>query len=83
MEETIQGAPQLNLPCLVLQAGGDELVTPEGSREFFEKVELEDKQFRMYDGFYHELFNEVEKEKVFRDIEEWIKPRLQGRKSTA
>ena len=76
MDETIQGAHRLTLPCLVLQAGGDELVAPEGSREFFERVELEDKQFRMYDGFYHELFNEVEKEKVFRDIEEWITPRF-------
>ncbi len=76
MEETIQGAPQLKLPCLILQAGGDELVAPEGSREFYDRVELEDKQFKMYNGFYHELFNEVEKEKVFRDIEEWITPRL-------
>ena len=30
------------------------------------------KELRLYPGFYHEIFNEVGKESVFKDMETWL-----------
>ena len=30
------------------------------------------KRLIVYEGFYHELFNEVEKERVFQDLVNWL-----------
>nr|MDO8098541.1 lysophospholipase [Candidatus Njordarchaeota archaeon] len=71
----MEGAGKLRVPTLLLVGGDDKLVDPEGSKEFARKVILKDFEIKVYDGFFHELFNEVEKEKVFRDVDGWLKPR--------
>jgi acylglycerol lipase len=69
-------APRLRVPLLLMQAGGDLLVDPSASREFYERAGSADKTFRLYDHCYHELFNEPEKERVFQDMEAWILERF-------
>lgn len=69
-------AGQLKVPCLIMYAGEDKLVDPRGSEQFFSQLTLEDKKLIKYEGFYHELLNEVDKEKVFKDIENWLLPRV-------
>lgn len=78
MERAHRDAHGLALPSLVLQAGADRLVDPDGSREFFAKILNEDKTLKVYDGLYHEIFNEEERGVVFSDIEAWLEGR--GRK---
>ena len=79
MEETMANADRLRVPCLILHAGDDGLVSPEGGQEFYERAKIADKHLKMYDGFYHELFNEPGKETVFEDIEEWLSSRVPAR----
>ncbi|MEX2705869.1 MAG: lysophospholipase [Candidatus Freyrarchaeum guaymaensis] len=76
MEKLLEDAEKLQVPTLLLVAGDDKLVNPEGSKEFAEKVKQKDFQIKIYDGFYHELLNEVEKEKVFQDIDAWLELRI-------
>jgi len=38
----------------------------------YERVSSQDKTLKIYDGFYHEIFNEPEHEKVFSDMEIWL-----------
>ncbi len=76
METLLKNADKLKVPTLLLVAGEDKLVSPEGSKEFAKKVKEKDFKMKIYDGFYHELFNEVEKEKVFKDIDNWLKKRI-------
>jgi alpha-beta hydrolase superfamily lysophospholipase len=45
-------------------------------KEFAKRLKLKDLQVKVYGGFYHDLFNEVGKENVFRDVDAWLKPRL-------
>ncbi|MFX1562917.1 MAG: alpha/beta hydrolase [Promethearchaeota archaeon] len=73
--ETLDAAAELRIPCLILQAGDDKIVNIEATKAFFEAATATDKTYKEYDGFYHELFNEVKRKIVFEDILEWLKKR--------
>lgn len=69
-------ARKFKVPSLLMHAGADLICSPEGTRAFFENIPIKDKRFKVYEGFYHELFNEVGRNQVFRDMELWILKRL-------
>ncbi|MGH7858610.1 MAG: lysophospholipase [Candidatus Binatia bacterium] len=71
-------ASEVTLPVLVLQAGEDRLVVPAAAGEVARRLGSEDKELRVYPGFFHELFNEVRKEEVFADMERWLRARIGG-----
>ena len=72
MQEIKHTMPQVRLPILIMHGTGDRLCDPEGSLMLYERVGSPDKTLKLYDGFYHEIFNEPEHEQVFKDIEEWL-----------
>jgi alpha-beta hydrolase superfamily lysophospholipase len=74
MEEAKKGAPRMQTPLLLQVAGEDSLVAPEASRRFFESLSLRDKTLHVYEGLYHEIYNEAEedRERVLTDLEQWI-----------
>ena len=41
-----------------------------------ERVSSTDKSLRIYDGLYHEIFNEPEKEQVLDDVIAWLDARI-------
>ncbi|GJE97196.1 lysophospholipase-like protein [Phanerochaete sordida] len=63
-----------NLPLLVTHGTADEVNSPAKSREFFDKVPVQDKKFLSYDGAYHDLFNEADgiAERSLEDVISWI-----------
>jgi alpha-beta hydrolase superfamily lysophospholipase len=71
-------APNLRVPTLGLVAGGDELVDPDGSRQFFAALPEGVGTLHWYDGLYHELFNEREPDRarVLGDLRAWLDQRL-------
>jgi alpha-beta hydrolase superfamily lysophospholipase len=68
--------PSYTSPCLILHGGGDQIVPPEQSKQFFERIGSRDKTLKIYDGLYHEILNEPEKETVIEDISAWMEARL-------
>jgi len=68
--------PALRLPLLVLQGSLDGLSDPAGSKMLFDRAGSRDKTIKLYEGFYHEIFNEKEHELVMRDMEGWLNARL-------
>jgi len=64
--------PKISLPILILSGTNDRLSSPEGSRLLFECINSRDKTLKLYDGFYHEIFNEPGRTQVFSDIENWL-----------
>jgi acylglycerol lipase len=72
MEETLGFAARVKAPLLLLHGEKDPLVAVSGSRKFYESTGAPHKQLHVYPGFYHEIFNEIGKEKVFQDIEVWL-----------
>jgi len=69
-------AAQITLPILLIQGGADRLVDPEGAQMLFETVQSSDKTIKIYEGLYHEIFNEPERDQVLSDVEEWLENHL-------
>ena len=70
--EVIQQAKQLTIPLLLMHGTADQIASPDGSRQLYSALELEDKTFKTYDGFYHEILNEIGKEVVYQDVLKWM-----------
>jgi alpha-beta hydrolase superfamily lysophospholipase len=62
----------VQLPLLVLHGGADVIATPAGARMVYEAAGSVDKTLHVYDGLYHEIFNEPEQAKVIEDVVRWI-----------
>ncbi len=71
-------AADLVLPCLIVHGSDDRICPPEGSRAFFENVAFADKERQVYEGYYHEVYNDVGKERVLAAVEAWIERHLPG-----
>lgn len=66
----------ITLPLLIMHGTGDRLADPAGSKQLYERAQSSDKTLKLYEGFYHEILNEPEKETVMGDIVEWVNERL-------
>ena len=66
----------ITLPLLVLHGSADRLADPEGSKSLYERAQSTDKTLKLYEGLYHEVMNEPEKEMVLGDIVAWMEGHL-------
>ena len=62
----------ITLPLLILHGGADALISPEGSEQLYKRAGSQDKTLKIYDGLFHEVLNEPEKEQVIYDIVVWL-----------
>ena len=74
MQEVNRQASRMQIPVLMQVAGDDHLVNAQSSKQFFEKLTVADKTLHMYDGLYHEIYNELDeqRQKVLGDLEAWL-----------
>lgn len=77
MQSLTHQMPQIKLPVLIMHGTEDRLSDPEGSRILYQRVSSVDKTLKLYNGFYHEIYNEPECEQVFVDVEEWLDAHIQ------
>ena len=64
--------PLITLPVLILHGTGDKAAKASGSQLFYDTAGSTDKTLKLYEGAYHDLLNDVDKEKVMADIRSWI-----------
>ena len=69
-------AKDISLPVLLLHGAEDQLTSASASTEFVDMLASSDKQCTIYDGMYHELFNEPEQEAILKTCCEWITARV-------
>lgn len=77
IERFPDAVPGLRLPMLIMAGTADHIVPPSGSRMVHARSGSVDKTLRLYDGLYHELFNEPEKGVVFGDVVAWLDARTE------
>jgi alpha-beta hydrolase superfamily lysophospholipase len=71
----LAAAPSWKLPTLLLYAGADVLVNPQGSRTFSALAPQSAVTARCFEAMYHEIFNELEAEPVFAELKVWLDSR--------
>jgi alpha-beta hydrolase superfamily lysophospholipase len=62
----------VDMPVLILHGTLDRITPPEGSQELYRRARSVDKTLTLYDGLFHDLLHEPEKDRVTRDIAAWI-----------
>jgi len=70
------GAAAFEMPCLFVQAGDDRIADATRVKPLFDAIGSADKTYVAYPGFYHEVLNETDREKVLKDVEAWLVSRL-------
>jgi acylglycerol lipase len=61
-----------NLPVLFMHGGNDKIVPAQFSQRLYQSIPSKDKSIKIYDGAYHEIFNDLDKEKAFEDLIKWL-----------
>jgi alpha-beta hydrolase superfamily lysophospholipase len=80
LTSAIDGYPdavtRFRLPLLVMHGTADRLTPIAGTKMVMDRAGSEDKTFEVYDGLYHELLNEPERQRVLDDIAGWLDARF-------
>jgi len=67
---------QITLPVLIVHGTADGATRPSGSQRFYDAAGSRDKTLKLYQGHFHDLLNDVDKEVVMADILRWIDARV-------
>jgi len=59
-------------PVLIIHGGNDKIVPQSFSKRFFDLLTIEDKEVIIYPENYHEIFNDLDREVVFKDVTRWL-----------
>jgi acylglycerol lipase len=70
---------RITLPVLILHGTADRATRPHGSQRFYDSTSSVDKTLKLYEGHFHDLLNDVDRETVMADVTEWILTRLSAK----
>jgi alpha-beta hydrolase superfamily lysophospholipase len=76
MDELKQKASQITLPVLVMHGTEDKLASVSATENLFANLASTDKRLKIFEGFYHELFNEPEKQEIYERVTAWLELRV-------
>lgn len=72
----VEHAAEFPLPLLLMQGTADRLVNPKRTRDFAQAAPLSKITYKEWDGFYHEMHNEPQKEEVINTMIRWMDQEL-------
>jgi alpha-beta hydrolase superfamily lysophospholipase len=73
--DTEQLLPRLDLPLLILQGSADVIVPPAGAARLHQLAGSADKELLLFEGAFHVLSMETNRDEVFECIGSWIEKR--------
>src|SRR5437868_4745503 len=76
MAEVKEWASQIRTPVFVMHGTKDRLASVEATKALFAEIGSSDKELAIYEGYYHELFNEPEKQDLFERATQWLSQRV-------
>jgi alpha-beta hydrolase superfamily lysophospholipase len=73
-EQAFARASELKLPTFFMVGGGDHVADPKRAEEVFARVGAADKTIKVYEGQFHEIFNEpaADRERTLTDLCAWL-----------
>lgn len=75
--------PNINVPVFIIHGTEDKATRPAGSQYFYDNVGSADKTLKLYEGGYHDLLNDIDKEVVMADILAWVNQRIPANTAAA
>ena len=74
--QTVAMASQWKVPTLLMYAGDDRLLNPQGSRTFAAHAPKNVVNAVCFDDLYHEIFNELDAAPVYATLKQWLDQRF-------
>lgn len=74
--QVVRQAGAWSVPTLLLYAGADKLVDPQGSRAFAAAAPAGVVTAHCFEPLFHEIFNEVDSDPVFERLRQWLDERF-------
>ena len=73
-QKVLEEASKIELPFYIFHGTGDQLVSSDGSTEIYEKISSQKKSIHLFEGLYHETFNEKEgdRQQVCDALVSWV-----------
>lgn len=63
---------KFTVPIIYLHGNSDNIVDVSSSIKMYEKIPSKDKEIKIYEGEYHEMLNDYNKDKIIDDIINWL-----------
>jgi alpha-beta hydrolase superfamily lysophospholipase len=82
-EEVLERAREIRTPAFFLLGDADRLADWRHSRAVFERLGSINKRLEVYPGFFHEVLNELGRERVIKDLISWFTSNLNSRFASA
>jgi alpha-beta hydrolase superfamily lysophospholipase len=71
-KQVLRRAGEFDAPLLVLAAGADKVADAAAARAFVDGARSDDKRLVVYEGFRHEIYNEVDRERPITETVDWL-----------
>ena len=72
--------PLIKLPVFIIHGTSDNVTKYAGSQFFYDTAGSKDRTLGLYEGHYHDLLNDLGKEMVMKDIQDWLDARIPARR---
>lgn len=72
VKDNINEINQLGIPFLMMLAGCDLVIFPEGNRQVFQKLNMTEKELREYPDSYHDMQDDFNYQEVLTDLLNWL-----------
>lgn len=73
MKDVLANGDKIKLPIEILAAGNDKIVSLKATQNFYEDIASPMKKLIIYENSYHEIFNDLDRDSVFRDLNQFLK----------
>jgi alpha-beta hydrolase superfamily lysophospholipase len=70
--DILERAGEVKIPFLASHGTDDRIIDPAGTEEFFSRAGSTNKQLKLYQGGFHEPYNDSNREEVYRDLAAWL-----------
>lgn len=82
-ERLKENMPNFNVPVFIIHGTEDKATRPAGSQYFYDHAGSTDKTLKLYEGHFHDLLADTDKEIVMGDILAWLNERIPKEEAAA
>ncbi|SES63431.1 lysophospholipase [Salinibacillus kushneri] len=65
------------IPTLIMQAGKDLIIQAQEVQQWFKQLPIQNKMYKQWNGLFHEIFNEPERDEVFQYAKAFINEKIE------